>query len=168
MDICVEGVSGCTCQKRLSWHAEEPNVAKQLNWRIFTSWFGTHHIYICCFFRFDASPKKLFVNRNYHVLFVFLASMVFKINTAKIQYFWIFLGIQIMQDSLCTTVTTFCQDYSYQKYGLFFIFFGFILRLKVHVAFHDLHNLKIRLCKCKMSFKIGSLMCVKCIEKKVT
>ena len=77
----------------LPWHAEEPNVAKQLVWRIFTSWFGTYCICICCFFRFDASPKKLLVSCHYHVLFVCLAPMVFKVNTANIQYFWIFLDI---------------------------------------------------------------------------
>ena len=30
----------------LPWHAEEPNVAKQLVWRIFTSWFATYCISI--------------------------------------------------------------------------------------------------------------------------
>ena len=38
--------SSCTCQEKLPGHAEEPNVAKQLVWRIFTSWFI---LYICCF-----------------------------------------------------------------------------------------------------------------------
>ena len=89
-----------------SWHAEEPNVAKQLVWRIFTSRSGTYCIYICCFFRFDASPKKFFVSCYYHVLFVCLAPMVFKVNTANIQYFWIFLDIQITQDPLHTAVLT--------------------------------------------------------------
>ena len=36
---------------------------------------------------------------------------------------------------------------------------------KVYVAFNDLHNLNILLRECKMSFKIGSLTCVKYIEK---
>ena len=122
MDICEGGLSSCTCQKRLSWHAEEPNVAKQLNWRIFTSWFGAYCTYIYCFLRFDASLKKLFVKCNYHVLFIFLAPMVFKVNTANIQCFWIFWDIQIMQDTLCTAVLTtiFFQNCSYQKWGLFF------------------------------------------------
>ena len=77
----------------LPWHDEEPNVVKQLVWRIFTSWFGTYYICICSSFRFDASPKKLLVSCHYHVLFVCLAPMVFKVNTANIQYFWIFLDI---------------------------------------------------------------------------
>ena len=168
MDICEGGLSSCTCQKRLSWHAEEPNVAKQLNWRIFTSWFGTYCTYIYCFLRFDASLKKLFVSCNYHVLFIFLAPMVFKVNIANIQCFWIFWDIQIMQDTLCTAVLTtiFFQNCSYQKWGLFFSFVGLILWLKEYVAFNDLHHLKILLCKCKMSFKIGSLMCEIYWEKK--
>ena len=33
----------------LPWHAEEPNVAKQLVWIIFTSWFGTYCIYMLLF-----------------------------------------------------------------------------------------------------------------------
>ena len=77
----------------LPWHAEEPNVAKQLVWRILTSWSGTYYICICCSFRFDASPKKLLVSCHYLVLFVCLTPMVFKVNTAIIQYFWIFLDI---------------------------------------------------------------------------
>ena len=39
--------SSCTCQEKLPGHTEESNVAKQLVWRIFTSWFM---LYICCFF----------------------------------------------------------------------------------------------------------------------
>ena len=35
-----------------------------------------------------------------------------------------------------------------------------ILLLKLYVVSDDLHNLKILLCECKMSFKIGSLRCV--------
>ena len=64
------------------------------------------YIYICCFFSFDASLKKRFVSCNYHVLFVCVTPMVFKLNNANIQYFLIFLDIQIMQDSLCTAVFT--------------------------------------------------------------
>ena len=51
--------------------------------------------------------------------------MVFKVNTANIEYFWIFLDIQITQDPLCTAVlTTITFSWlllPYQKYGLFFI-----------------------------------------------
>ena len=120
-----------------------------------------HTVYICCFFRFGASPKKLFVSFHYHVLFVCLDPMVFKVNTANIQYFPIILDIQIMQDPLGTAAwtTVLFHDYSYQKYGLFLSFLGLILSLKVYVAFNDLHNLKILLCECKMRFKIGSLRC---------
>ena len=39
------------------------------------------------------------------------------------------------------------------------------LWLKVFAAFNDLHNLKILLCQCKMSFKIDSLTCMKYIKK---
>ena len=41
------------------------------------------------FFRFNASPKKLFVCYYYHILFVSLTAtaMIFKVNTANIQFF---------------------------------------------------------------------------------
>ena len=102
-------------------------------------------LYICCFFRFDASPKKLFVTCMYHILFVCLAPMVSEVNTENIQYFWIFLDTQIMQDSLCAAALTiiFFHDYSSQKYGLFFSFLSLILWLKAYVAFSDLQNLNI-------------------------
>ena len=127
--------SKCTCEERL-WHPEETSVASK-QFLLALIWFDLVHtvyvcmciyiyiyIYICYFFRFEASRKKLFVNCHYHVLFVCLAPVVFKVNTANIQYFWIFLDIQIMQDPLCTVVLTiiFFHDYSYQKYGLFFSF----------------------------------------------
>ena len=68
--------------------------------------------------------KQVFVSCHYHVLFVYLVPVVFKVNTGNIQYFWIFLDIQIIQDPLYTEVLTtmFFHDYSYQKYGLFFSF----------------------------------------------
>ena len=120
-----------------------------------------HTAYICCFFSFDASLKKLFLSRNYHVLFVCLTPMVFKVNNANIQYFLIFLDIQIMRKHFALQHwQSFFHDYSYQKYGLFFSFVGLILWLKVHLSFNNLHNLKIILCECKMSFKkICSLRC---------
>ena len=129
-----------------------------------------HTVYICFFFRFDTSPKNLFVSCNYHVLFVCVAHMIFMVNTADIQYSWIFLDIQIMQDPLCTAVLTilFFRDYSNQKYGLFFSFVGLMLWLKVCVAFTDLQNLTIVLYECKMSFKMGNLRCAKYVEKKWT
>ena len=43
-----------------------------------------------------------------------------------------------------------------------------ILWLKVYVVFNDSHHLKILLCECQMSFKFGSLRCVKYSEKKPT
>ena len=121
-----------------------------------------HILYICCFFRFDASPKKLFVSCIYHILFVCLALMVFKVNTENTQYFWIFLDTQIMQHPLCAAALTiiFFHDCSCQKCGLFFSFVSLVLWLKAYGAFNDLHNLKILLCQYKMSFKIGSLMSV--------
>ena len=118
--------SSCTCQERL-WHGEEPNVAKQF--LLVLIWFDLVHtvyiyIYICYLLRFDVSPKKLFVNCHYNVLFVCLAPVVLKVNTANIHYFWIFLDIQIMQEPLYTALLTtiFFHVYSYQKYGLFFNF----------------------------------------------
>ena len=63
---------------------------------VFTSidliWFGTYCIYICYFFRFDASLKKLFVSCHYHVLFVCLAPAVFKVKHS------VFLNIFRYQD----------------------------------------------------------------------
>ena len=117
------------------------------------------YIYICYLFRFDVSPKKLFVSCNYHVLFLCQIPMVFKVNDANIQYIWILLDIQIVQDSLCTAVLTiiFFYDYSYHKYGLFFSLVGLILWLKVYITFNNLCNLKVMLCECKLRFKIGSL-----------
>ena len=41
-----------------------PNMAKQLGESSFTSRFGTYCIYICYFFRLEASTKKLFVSFN--------------------------------------------------------------------------------------------------------
>ena len=76
--------SSCTCQKR---HAEEANVAKQL-FCYFVEFLQddlAHTVYICCCFRFDASPKKLFVSSNYHVLFVCQTPMVCKVNNKNIQ-----------------------------------------------------------------------------------
>ena len=67
----------------IPWHAEEQYVAKPLIWRIFTSWYDTCCTYICCFFRFYASSKELFVSFHYHVLFVCLAPIVFKVNKNK-------------------------------------------------------------------------------------
>ena len=40
--------------------------------------------------------------------------------------------------------------------------------VRIYIAFNKLHKLRIVLCSCKMSFKIGSLRCVKYIEKKPT
>ena len=40
------------------------------------------HLFYC--FRFDASPKKLFVSCHYYFLFVCLALVVLKVNTANI------------------------------------------------------------------------------------
>ena len=76
-----------------------------------------HTVYICCIFRFDASPKKLFVTCNYYVLFLYLAAMVFKVNSLSIQYSSIVLDIQIMQDLHCTAVLTiiFFRGYPHKK-----------------------------------------------------
>ena len=90
-----------------------------------------------------------------------------KVNTlfANINYFWIFLDIQITQDSLQTAVltTTFFlwlllpeTWFSFQFCWQLSMLIHF-LWLKVYVAFNDLQNLKILLCECKRRFKIGSL-----------
>ena len=39
------------------------------------------------FFRFDASPKKLYVSCHYHVLFVCLAVVVLKVKTTNSSIF---------------------------------------------------------------------------------
>ena len=160
LDICVKTLRSCTCLERLPWHAEEPNVAKQLVWKIFTRFCGTYCIYICCFFRFDAIPRELFVSFYYFFFFFCLAAMVFQVNTTSIQYFWIFSDIQLKYSRRSTISlhnTYFALQYwqpylfsnfSYQQYGLFFRFFSsqyvnLILWEKVYVAFNDLHILKI-------------------------
>ena len=79
-------------EDRVAVHVREDMLKSQM-WR--NSCIGefllaklVHTVYTCCFFRFDASLKKLFVSCNYHVLFACLAPMVFKVNTANIQYLW--------------------------------------------------------------------------------
>ena len=119
------------------------------------------------------SPNKLFVSCHYHILFVCPAPMVFKVNTANIQYFWIFSDIQITQDPLCTAVlsaifffmTTPTRNSCHFSVLLAVKHVYLILWHKKYVAFNDLYHLKTLLCECKMSFKIGSLRCVKYIEK---
>ena len=44
--IYLGGWVSCTCHEKLLWHAEEPNVVKQLVCRVFTS---RYLLYICCF-----------------------------------------------------------------------------------------------------------------------
>ena len=86
-----EGESrNCTCQERLPLHNEGLNVAKQLysleNLH-YLIWYVLYiYIYIS-FFRFDTSPKELFVSYHYHILFACLTAMVFKVNSANVQYF---------------------------------------------------------------------------------
>ena len=82
----------------LPWHAEEPNVTRQLVWRIFSSWFVTYCIYMLLFQIWCKSQEALCKLSLSYILFVYLAPIVFKLNTTDIQYFWIFLDIQITQD----------------------------------------------------------------------
>ena len=65
----------------LPWHAEEPNVSKQLVWRIFTRWFGTYciYMYMLIFQICYTSHKKLFVSCYYYVL----CKMSFKIGSVR-------------------------------------------------------------------------------------
>ena len=156
MFTCLGGSSSCTCQERLPWHAEKPDGTKQLARRIFTSWFITYYIYTyniyiymyiyiyICTVLLDLIhiPKKLFISRHYDILFVCMVAIVFKVNTANIQYFWVFLDIQInyswksviILPKHCTLHKTyfalqywppyFFHGYSYQEYRLFFRFVG--------------------------------------------
>ena len=112
------------------------------------------HCIICCFFRIESSLKKLSSNYCFFGLYVCPQGKYCKHS--------VFLNIfryPDYADPLCTAVLTiiFFHVYSNQKYGLFLSFVGLILWLKVYVAFNDLHNLKILLCECKLSFKIGSM-----------
>ena len=46
-----------------------------------------HTVFICTFFLFDASTKRLFLSFHYHVLFFCLAAVVVQVNIAtNIQY----------------------------------------------------------------------------------
>ena len=65
-------------------------------------------------------------------------------------------------------MTTPTENMLYFSVLLTFKHVNLILWLKVYVAFNDLHNLKILLCECEMSFKIDNLRYVKNIEKKST
>ena len=166
MFTCLGGSSSCTCQERLPWHAEKPDGTKQLARRIFTSWFITYYIYtyniyiyiymyiyiyiyiyiyMYCCFRFDTYPKEALYKPSlwyFVILFVCMVAIVFKVNTANIQYFWVFLDIQInyswksviILPKHCTLHKTyfalqywspyFFHGYSYQEYHLFFRFVG--------------------------------------------
>ena len=119
------------------------------------------------FFRFDARHKKLLVRFHSQVLFFFcLAAMIFSVNTANIQYFWVFLDIQINYNwksiisllKYCTLqkthfalqcwqpyffMTTPTRNTVYFSYFLAVKYVSLILWLKVYVAFNDLHILKI-------------------------
>ena len=106
MDICVGRYSSCTYQER---HDEKPNVAKQLHWWIFTSWFGAYCIYAAFLdlMQVPRIPLKVAI-----VLLVCLTSRIFKVNNPNIECFWIFLDIQSMQDPLCTAVLTITFSWS--------------------------------------------------------
>ena len=145
-------------------------MAEQLVWTIFTSWFGTYclyiYMYVCIYIYmlFFIYAKKLFVSCHYH--YVCLAAMVFKVNTANIQYFWLFLDIQIKYSwnskislikhctlhkihfakQYCQTyffMTTLIRNMVYFSDLLAVKYVNLILRLKVYVRFNDFHNLKI-------------------------
>ena len=79
-----------------------------------------------------------------------------------------------MQDPLCTAVliAIFFMNTPTRNIVYFLVLLAVkhanFCDSKVYTALNDLHNLKILLCECKMSFKIGSLRCVKYIEKKPT
>ena len=142
MGICVGGSRNCTYQERLPWHAEEPNVEKQLVWKIFTSWFGTYCIYLCCFFKIWWKSKEASCMFSWPC-FAFLSDCygLSGNNIANIQYFWGFLDIQIKYGwkSIISFLKhrtqhkihfalqywwPFFHQYSYQEYGLFFRFVG--------------------------------------------
>ena len=128
---------------------------------------------MCYFFRFGAKSQEALCKLSLLLFFVCLAPMLFKVNTANIQYFLIFLDIQITQDPLCTAVlTTIVFSWLLLETSTIFCFFwqlnnvNLILWLMTYTTLHhDLH--KNLLCECKMSSKIGSLRCMKYIEKKL-
>ena len=62
--------SGQTCWP---WHAEELNMVKQFRNLYLLIWYILYCIYICCFFRFDVSTKKLFASFHYIPCFALLS-----------------------------------------------------------------------------------------------
>ena len=63
----LPGRTGCTCEERFPWHAEEPNVAKYL---FLEKFYLLIHIVDMLLFRFNTSPGKLFVSCDCYFLFV--------------------------------------------------------------------------------------------------
>ena len=134
------------------------------------------------FFRFDASPKELFLLSCYGISGKYCK---------QYQYFWVFLDIQIKYSwksiiSLLKYCTLHKTHFALQPIDnhIFFMtspnrntvfldllavkYVNLTLWLKVYIASNNLHILKIRieLCKWKISFQITSLRFVKYIEKK--
>ena len=97
MGICVGGPS--SWRNSFDILTEEPNGGETV-WRIFASWFGTYFVYVCIY--------------TYTCLWYIhqiwcksqKSPMVFQVNTVNLQYFWIFLDIQITEDPLYTAVLT--------------------------------------------------------------
>lgn len=56
LEIWLIRRGNCAYQENLHWHGEEPNVAKQLILRFFTSWYILH---ISCFLDLIQVPRNL-------------------------------------------------------------------------------------------------------------
>ena len=123
------------CHER---HVKEPNVGKQIVWRIFTSLFCTHCIYICCFLDLYCSKY------------------------CKHSLFWVFLYKQIKSSckssicflKYCTLHTLHCsidnhfllwllRNTVYFSQLLAVKYVNLVLWVKVYVAFDYLDILKI-------------------------
>ena len=115
---------GKTCWRQLTltcWRDKWKNSSENLYWLI---WYILY-LYILSF-RFDASTKKLFGSFYCHVVFFVSCladGVLVQVNTANIQYIWLFLDFQIKyswksiisllryciyftKDPLCTSVLT--------------------------------------------------------------
>ena len=133
MEIYVRGLGSCTCQERLPWHAEEPNVVKQLVWRIFANLYILYMLLL--FFRFQTSPKKLSVSCDCF-LFVSLFLMVSKASSWNVEcLIFKYLKKYVRKISIslhssratsnCSTdhhIFYDCYDCSCLEYNLFFRF----------------------------------------------
>ena len=78
-------------------------------------------------------------------------------------FFYVFIKFKLVLRYLCGRIEE--LPYPPALLKIWFIF-QICRRLNILVAFNDLRNLKILLCEWKTRFQIGSLRCVKYVEKK--